>query len=224
MWNKRKIAAVIDHTLLKPVATQRDIERLCNEALECGFFSVCLNPCYVPWAAKLLEGSGIRVCTVVGFPLGATTIRNKVLEASEAIDNGAAEIDMVINLSLFKSGAEDYIRRELKEIIQTAKTKNKDTVVKVIIETCLLEEQEKLILTRLALEEGADFIKTSTGFNGPGATVEDVRLIRQVVGDKAGVKASGGIRTYSDAVKMLEAGANRLGTSSGLSIYQEAPE
>lgn len=224
MWNKRKIASVIDHTLLKPVATQRDIERLCNEALECGFFSVCVNPCYVSWAVKLLEGSGIRVCTVVGFPLGATTIRNKVLEASEAVSNGAAEIDMVINLSLFKSGAEDYIKRELKEIIQTAKAKNKDTVVKVIIETCLLEEQEKVILTRLALEEGADFIKTSTGFNGPGATVEDIRLIRRVVGDKAGVKASGGIRTYSDAVKMLEAGANRLGTSSGLIIYQEAPE
>ncbi len=224
MWNKRKIASVIDHTLLKPVATQRDIERLCTEALECGFFSVCLNPCYVSWAAKYLEGSRIKICTVVGFPLGATTIRNKVLEASEAIDNGAAEVDVVVNLGMFKSGAEDYIRRELKEIIHTAKAKNKDTVIKVIIETSLLEEQEKLILARLALEEGADFVKTSTGFNGPGATVEDVRLIRRVVGDKAGVKASGGIRTYSDAVKMLEAGANRLGTSSGLSIYQEAPE
>ncbi|MCG0278269.1 MAG: deoxyribose-phosphate aldolase [Thermanaeromonas sp.] len=224
MWNKRKIASVIEHTLLKPVATQRDIERLCTEALECGFFSVCVNPCYVSWAARFLEGSGIKVCTVIGFPLGATTIRNKVFEASEAVSNGAAEIDVVINLGMFRSGAEEYIRRELKEIIQTAKAKKEDTVVKVIIETSLLEEQEKVILTRLAVEEGADFIKTSTGFNGPGATVEDVRLIRQVVGDKAGVKASGGIRTYSDAVKMLEAGANRLGTSSGLSIYQEAPE
>lgn len=224
MWNKRKIASVIDHTLLKPMATPRDIERLCSEALECGFFSVCVNPCYVSWAVKFLEGSGVKVCTVIGFPLGATTIRNKVFEASEAVSNGAMELDVVVNLGMFKSGAEDYIRRELKEIIQTAKAQNKDTVVKVIIETSLLEEQEKVILTRLALEEGADFIKTSTGFNGPGATVEDVRLIRQAVGDKAGVKASGGIRTYSDAVKMLEAGANRLGTSSGLSIYQEAPE
>jgi len=223
MWNKRKIASVIDYTLLKPVATPRDIERLCTEALECGFFSVCVNPCYVSWAARFLEGSGIKVCTVIGFPLGATTIRNKVFEASEAVSNGAMELDVVVNLGMFKSGAEDYIRRELKEIVQAAKTERENTVVKVIIETCLLEEKEKIRLSRLAVEEGADFIKTSTGFNGPGATVEDIRLIRQVVRDKAGVKASGGIRTYSDAVKMLEAGANRLGTSSGLRIYQEAP-
>ncbi len=218
VWNKETLAAVIDHTLLKPQAEPEDIERLCEEAINYHFASVCINPCYVSMASKILSGTGVKTCTVIGFPLGANETSIKVKEAQKAIEQGASEIDMVINVGMLKSKKLTYVGNEIKEIVDIATKGN--AIVKVIIETCLLEKEEKITACKLAVENGAVFVKTSTGFNGPGAQVSDVALMRETVGYKIGVKASGGIRDYQTAVAMLEAGASRIGTSAGVAIIE----
>ena len=204
----------IDHTLLKPEATLDDIFMLCNEAKEHHFMSVCINPCYVPFAKAYLEGSDVKVCTVIGFPLGTNLTRTKVDETLQAISNGADEVDMVINVGMLKAHQDEYVKEEIALIRQASL----GHILKVIIETCLLTDEEKVRACLLAKEAGADFVKTSTGFSKGGATVEDVKLMRKTVGLEMGVKASGGIRTHEDLMKMIEAGANRIGTSNATKI------
>lgn len=216
---KRSLAAVIDHTLLKPEATSADVRKLCEEALSYGFASVCINPCWVAVAREQTAGSEVKVCTVVGFPLGASETRTKVHETAFARERGATEIDMVINIGALRSGEYRLLETEIREIAQVARAH--EGLLKVILETCLLTEQEKTTACRIAVNEGADFVKTSTGFSKSGATVDDVRLMRQVVGPDIGVKASGGIRTLSIMRDMLAAGATRIGASSSVSIIQE---
>jgi deoxyribose-phosphate aldolase len=216
---KRSLAAVIDHTLLRPEATSADVQKLCEEALSHGFASVCINPSWVPVAREWTMGSEVKVCTVVGFPLGANETRTKVHETVFARERGAAEIDMVINIGALRSGEYRFVETEIREIAQVARTH--DGLLKVIIETCLLSEQEKTTACRLAVNGGADFVKTSTGFSKGGATVDDVRLMRQLVGSSVGVKASGGIRTLSGVRDMLAAGATRIGASASVAIMQE---
>lgn len=213
----KDIARMIDHTLLKPEATAAQIEKLCNEAKEYGFASVCVNPWHVPLASKLLEGSPVKVCTVIGFPLGANTSTIKAIEAREAVGNGASEVDMVINIGALKAGDLSTVKKDIEAVVGAVE---EGVIVKVIIETCLLTNEEKEQACRLAKEAGADFVKTSTGFSTGGATVEDVALMRRVVGESMGVKASGGVRDYETAVKMIEAGATRIGTSSGVTIVK----
>ncbi len=209
-----EIARFIDHTLLKPEALTRDIVRLCREAQEHEFYAVCVNPSHVKAAAGELRFSGVKICAVVGFPLGATTTATKVFESEEAVDNGADELDMVIHVGALKEGNINYVAADIAAVVGAARGK----IVKVIIETGLLTEQEKVLACRLAEEAGAGFVKTSTGF-GPGeATVSDVRLIRETIGSGMGVKASGGIRTARAAQEMIRAGASRIGTSSGVEI------
>jgi len=220
MVTKEQLAKLIDHTLLKPNATKDEIKRLCEEAMKHSFWSVCVNPTYVSLATDILGGTEVKVCSVVGFPLGANTPEMKALEAEKATKDGASEIDMVINIGALKSRDYEIVKRDIREVVEHAKAR-KDIVVKVIIETGLLTEEEKVIASRLVKESGADFVKTSTGFNAPGANVHDVKLIRETVGPDFGLKASGGIRTYRDAVKLIEAGANRIGTSSGIAIVGE---
>jgi deoxyribose-phosphate aldolase len=220
MVTKEQLAKLIDHTLLKPNATKDEIKRLCEEAMKHSFWSVCVNPTYVSLATDILGGTEVKVCSVVGFPLGANTPEIKALEAEKATKDGASEIDMVINIGALKSRDYEIVKRDIREVVEHAKAR-KDIVVKVIIETGLLTEEEKVIASRLVKESGADFVKTSTGFNAPGANVHDVKLIRETVGPDFGLKASGGIRTYRDAVKLIEAGANRIGTSSGIAIVGE---
>lgn len=211
-----KLNKLIDHTLLKPEATKAQIEKLCGEAKEYDFKSVCVNPYYVKYAKELLKGSDVLVCTVIGFPLGQNTTEIKVAETKDAIKNGADEIDMVINIGALKSKDEDYVLNEIKEIRNACKGKT----LKVIIETCLLTDEEKITACKLSKEAGADFVKTSTGFSTHGATVEDVKLMRETVGEDMGVKASGGIRDRETALKMVEAGATRLGVSAGVEIVK----
>jgi len=214
----KSIAAYIDHTLLKPDATLEEIENLVNEAKRYRFASVCVNPTWVSYCANLLAGTDVKVCTVIGFPLGATTPEVKRLETVNAIENGAQEVDMVINIGALKSGKYDLVKSDIEGVVEAAKGK---ALVKVIIETSLLTDKEKIQACKLAKEAGADFVKTSTGFSSGGATVEDVELMRSTVGPDMGVKASGGVRTYEDAKKMLAAGATRIGTSSGVKIVEE---
>lgn len=209
------IASMIDHTALKPDTTKDQIEKLCNEALEYGFASVCVNPCYVSLCSQLLKDSKIKVCTVIGFPLGATTTAVKAAEAAEAIQNGAREVDMVINVGAVKAGDFDYVKKDIEAVVQAAKGK---ALVKVILETCLLTDEEKKISCKLCKEAGADFVKTSTGFSTGGATVEDIRLMREIVKPLLGVKASGGIRDYETAKAMVDAGASRIGASASVAI------
>lgn len=211
-----KLNKLIDHTLLKPEATKAQIEKLCSEAKEYDFKSVCVNPYYVKYAKELLKGSDVLVCTVIGFPLGQNTTAIKVAETKDAIKNGADEIDMVINIGALKSKDEDYVLNEIKEIRNACK----GNTLKVIIETCLLTDEEKITACKLSKEAGADFVKTSTGFSTHGATVEDVKLMRKTVGEDMGVKASGGIRDRETALKMVEAGATRLGVSAGVAIVK----
>jgi len=211
------MARYIDHTLLKPEATRSEVVRLCREAIENGFYSVCINPSYVQTAALELQGSDVRVCAVVGFPLGATTTAVKAFEASEAVKNGAAEIDMVIHIGALKSGEEKYVFDDIAAVVGAAE----GTIVKVIIETGLLTNEEKILACRLAKEAGAHFVKTSTGFGPGGATIGDIQLMRETVGQQVGIKASGGVRTAEAARQMIEAGASRIGTSSGLVIIRE---
>lgn len=211
-----KLNKLIDHTLLKPEATKTQIEKLCSEAKEYDFKSVCVNPHYVKYAKELLKESDVLVCTVIGFPLGQNTTAIKVAETKDAIQNGADEIDMVINIGALKSKDEDYVLNEIKEIRNACK----DKTLKVIFETCLLTDEEKITACKLSKEAGADFVKTSTGFSTHGATVEDVKLMRETVGEDMGVKASGGIRDRETALKMVEAGATRLGVSAGVEIVK----
>ena len=205
---------LIDHTLLKQDATPEQIVKLCEEAKQFDFMSVCVNPAYVPLAAECLKGSSVKVCTVIGFPLGMNLTRTKVDEAKLCIAEGASEIDMVINVGMLKGGHDDYVREEIKLLKEVAGK----LVLKVIIETCLLTDEEKVRACRLSKEAGADFVKTSTGFSTGGATAHDVKLMRETVGPEMGVKASGGVRTHEDLLAMVEAGANRIGTSNGTKI------
>jgi deoxyribose-phosphate aldolase len=212
--NARQIASMIDHTLLKPEATKEQIHKLCEEAKEHGFASVCVNPFWVREAAKLLAGTGVKVCTVVGFPLGATTKETKAFETKDAIAGGAEEIDMVLNIGALKSGDYETVRDDIRAVVEAAG----GAVVKVILETGLLTEEEIVKASELSKEAGAHFVKTSTGFGKGGATVEAVRLMRQTVGESMGVKASGGVRDLETALKMVEAGANRIGASASVAI------
>jgi deoxyribose-phosphate aldolase len=210
----QNIAQMIDHTLLKPEATEEQIVRLCEEAKTYGFASVCVNPYWVKKAAELLKDSPVKVCTVIGFPLGATTKETKVFETRQAVENGADEVDMVMNIGAFKSGLDDVVREEIRAVVEAAQGK----LVKVILETGLLSEEEIKRASLISKEAGAHFVKTSTGFGAGGATVEAVRIMRQTVGKDMGVKASGGIRDAKTAQAMIEAGANRIGASSSIAI------
>ena len=205
---------LIDHTLLKQDASPEQIVKLCEEAKEFDFMSVCVNPAYVPLASECLKGSSVKVCTVIGFPLGMNLTKTKVDEAALAIREGAEEIDMVINVGMLKAGHDDYVKEEIRLLKEVAGK----LVLKVIIETCLLTDEEKVRVCLLAKEAGADFVKTSTGFSTGGATPHDVKLMRETVGPEIGVKASGGVRTHEDLLAMVEAGANRIGTSNGTKI------
>ena len=204
----------IDHTLLKPESTQAQIDQLVAEAIEQQFASVCVNPTWVSYAAKLLKGTGVNVCTVIGFPLGANTSSVKAFETKDAIINGADEIDMVINIGQLKSGQYDAVEADIRAVVEASGNK----LVKVIIETCLLTDEEKVKACQLAVAAGADYVKTSTGFSTAGANVTDVKLMRETVGPNIGVKAAGGARSYADAEAFVEAGATRIGTSAGLAI------
>lgn len=212
------IAKLIDHTALKPQTTQADVRRLCAEAAEYGFASVCVNPCRVALCAELLQGTGVKVCTVIGFPLGAATPAVKAFEADQAIRQGASEVDMVLNVGALKDGDYDLVRADIAAVTEAAKGK---ALVKVILETCLLTDEEKRIACRLAKEAGAEFVKTSTGFSTGGATAEDIALMRGEVGAEMGVKASGGIRDYAAARAMVQAGASRIGASAGVQIVEQ---
>ena len=212
---KKELAKYIDHTNLKPEATQSDIAALCVEAVEYGFASVCVNPCHVACAARLLEGTDVAVCCVIGFPLGACTTAVKAYEALDAVHKGAAEIDMVINIGWAREGRWSELQAEIAAVVAAIRGRAK---LKVIIETCLLTDGQKVAACRAAVRAGADFVKTSTGFSKAGATVEDVALMRETVGPDVGVKAAGGIRTYQDAVAMIKAGATRIGASAGVTI------
>jgi len=210
------LTPLIDHTLLKASASETEVDQLCEEALAHEFASVCVNPFWVPHCARRLEGSVVRVCTVVGFPLGANTTRIKAEEAREAVANGAQEVDMVLSLGLAKAGDWDRVRREFRTLREAVP----GAILKVILETCLLTDAEKIQACRIAVEERLDSVKTSRGFSTGGSTETDIRLMRETVGARSGVKASGAVRTYADAVKMALAGATRLGLSSSLAVAQ----
>lgn len=213
-------ASLIDHTLLKPEASESDIRKLCNEAAEFGFASVCVNPTWVKTAAEFLRGSGVPVCTVIGFPLGATLPDVKAFEARRAIFNGAREVDMVINVGALKSGDDCAVENDIHAVVEAAH--ENQVLCKVIIETALLTDEEKVRACLAAKNAGADFVKTSTGFSKGGATVHDIALMRHTVGSALGVKASGGVKGIEDARAMFEAGATRIGASVGVKIAQEA--
>ena len=210
------LAKVIDHTLLKPTATRADIEKLCQEAKEHGFFSVCINPCWVSAVRDLLKGSGVKTCTVIGFPLGANTTEAKVFEAKNALENGADELDMVINIGALKGKDYQTVSQDIRQI----RALGNDFVLKVIIETSELTDEEKVKACQLAAEAGADFVKTSTGFSSGGATAHDVALMKKSIPANMQVKASGGVRTRENAQAMLAAGATRLGASSSIKIIE----
>jgi deoxyribose-phosphate aldolase len=214
------LAGLIDHTLLRADATGVDVERLCREARDVRFAAVCVNPVWVALAARSLRGSAVRVCTVVSFPLGGGTTAAKVFEAREALARGASEVDMVINLGALKAGALDDVRSDVAAVVDACRRGG--AIVKAIIETALLTDEEKATASRLAMEAGAAFVKTSTGFAARGATAADVALIRQAAGPAIGIKAAGGIRDLAAVRAMLEAGATRIGTSAGVQIVREA--
>ncbi|MCR5794149.1 MAG: deoxyribose-phosphate aldolase [Solobacterium sp.] len=207
----------IDHTLLKPNAQKDQVTKLCEEAKQYDFASVCVNPCWIPLAKELLQGTDVKVCVVIGFPLGAMTTEAKVFEAKDAVEKGAQEVDMVINVGMLKDGCDAYVTEEIRKIKEAVG----DKVLKVIIETCLLTDEEKVRACLDAKAAGADFVKTSTGFSTGGATVHDVRLMKETVGDALKVKASGGVRTKETMKEMVEAGAERIGTSSGIALVSE---
>lgn len=210
-----KIEQYIDHTLLKPEACEESIIKVCDEAKEYGFASVCVNAYYTSLVAKELKGTEVKTCVVVGFPLGATTKEVKAFEANQAIENGAQEIDMVINIGAVKSNKYDVVREDIKAVVEAASGR---ALVKVILETCLLTDEEKVKVCEIAKEVGANFVKTSTGFSTGGATVHDIKLMRETVGKDMGVKASGAVRTTQDAEAVIEAGASRIGASSSIAI------
>lgn len=216
-WTQASLAKTIDHTLLKAVGTEAQVRELCAEARKFGFASVCVNPVWVPLCARELAGSEVLVCTVIGFPLGANRSETKAAETRQAVAEGADEVDMVIHLGAAKAGDWKAVEEDIRAVVKAAGTAR----VKVIIETCYLTDDEKVKACEASLRAGAHFVKTSTGFGTGGATVEDVRLMKRTVGDRLQVKASGGIRTCEDALKMLEAGADRIGASSGVAILGE---
>lgn len=211
-----KLNKYIDHTILKPETTKEQVVQILAEAKEYDFASVCVNPTWVAYAAQELKDSDVKVCTVIGFPLGANTPAVKAFETKDAIENGADEIDMVINIGALKSKNDELVLEDIQAVVAASG----DKLVKVIIETCLLTEEEKVKACQLSKEAGADFVKTSTGFSTGGATVEDVALMRKTVGPDMGVKASGGARSYEDAIAFIEAGATRIGASSGVAIMK----
>lgn len=211
------LATYIDHTLLKPEATEEEIAVIVQEAIESRFASVCVNPYWIPFCAKGLKDTNVKVCTVIGFPLGATSTETKAFEADLAIQNGATEVDMVINIGALKSGQHDEVLKDIAEVVKVAKGK---ALTKVIIETSLLTTEEKVKACQLAKQARADYVKTSTGFSGGGATIEDVRLMRETVGTEMGVKASGGVRDLETMEAMISAGATRIGASAGVNIIQ----
>lgn len=210
---------MIDHTILKPEATEAAVQKIIDEAKEYNFFSVCINPCWVAFASEQLADTDVVVCTVIGFPLGANTPEVKAYEAADAIKNGANEVDMVINIGALKSQQYDHVRQDIQGVVDAAKGK---ALVKVIIETALLTDEEKVKACELAKEAGADFVKTSTGFSTGGAKVADIRLMRETVGPDMGVKASGGVHNAEEALAMIEAGATRIGASTGVAIVSGA--
>ena len=212
------LSAMIDHTALKPDTTKEQIIKLAEEAKVYGFASVCVNPIWVKTSSELLQDTPqVKVCTVIGFPLGATTTETKVFEAQKAVEQGATEVDMVINVGALKDGQDSLVDGDIRAVVEAVKDK---AIVKVIIETCLLTDDEKVRACTLSVGAGAHFVKTSTGFSNGGATVEDIALMRKIVGPQIGVKASGGVRSREDALKMIEAGATRIGTSSGVAIIK----
>lgn len=214
------IASYIDNTLLKQDATPDQIRRICAESVEFGCASVCCNPSYVPLVSECLAGSSVKVCTVIGFPLGMNDSKVKAFEATLAAEQGADELDMVINVGRLKAGETEYVKNDIKAVVDASCGK----LVKVIIECCLLTDEEKVIACKLAKEAGADFVKTSTGFSTGGATAADVALMRKTVGPDMGVKAAGGVRDYVSAAAMIEAGATRIGASSGKKIVESCPK
>ena len=216
--DKKTLGKMMDHTILKATATNEQVEKICKEALEIDAASVCINPCQIPLVKKLLAGSTVKVCTVIGFPLGANTSETKAFETRDAILKGAEEVDIVINVGALLGGDTETVYKDIKAVVDAAN----GTLVKVIIETCYLDDEQKKTACELALKAGADFVKTSTGFGTGGANAHDVALMRSVVGDKMQVKASGGIRTFEDAMAVVEAGADRLGVSASLAILEGA--
>lgn len=211
-----QLAKMIDHTPLRADATRNELTKLTEEAKQYQFASVCVNPGWVSYAAEQLQGTGVDICTVIGFPLGASTSETKAFETKDAIAKGATEVDMVINISALKDGKDDVVEQDIRAVVEAAA----GTLVKVIIETCLLTDDEKVRACQAAVRAGADFVKTSTGFSTGGATPEDIALMRRTVGPDVGVKASGGVRSLEDMQKMIEAGATRIGASSGVKIMQ----
>jgi len=226
MYSKQQFAKMIDNTLLRPDSTKDDVLILCEESAKRHFASVCIFPCWVGTASRALAGSDVKVCTVIGFPFGATTRLSKVYEIKNAIANGAKEIDAVMNISKFKSGDHEAVAQDIREMVEATRTAagigedSRRVLLKIIIETCYLNEAEKEIASRIVRDAGADFVKTSTGTGPSGATAEDIRHIRRSIGPSTiGIKASGGIKTIQTALMMLDAGANRIGTSSGVALY-----
>jgi len=216
-WTIKQVAKAIDHTLLYAYASEDDIRKLCGEAVEYGFASVCVNPIYVPLAYNLLKNTDIRVCTTIGFPLGSTFKEVKVEEARLAVKEGATEVDMVINIPMLKSGKYDYVEEEIRAVRRAVD----NNILKVIIECCYLTDEEKVIAARIAEKAGADYVKTSTGFGSSGAKIEDVKLLKKVLSPHIKIKAAGGIKTGEQAISFLEAGADRIGTSSGVRIIED---
>jgi deoxyribose-phosphate aldolase len=220
MISKEQLAKLIDHSLLNPSVTDDDVKKACQEALQYGFAAVVVNPSHVPIVARELKGSPVKACSVVSFPFGLSTTAAKVHEARIALEEGAEEIDMVMNFSALKSGHSDLVLNDIKEVVQEARRVYGKVIVKVILENCYLTENEKRRACQLTMRAGADYVKTSTGFGKSGATIEDVRLMRKVVGPKFGVKAAGGIRTVEQALQMIDGGANRIGASASASIVE----
>ena len=216
-YNRQNVASIIDHTLLKAEATDKNILQCCKEAKKYGFASVCIHPCHVKLAAEVLKGSKVKVATVVGFPLGANLTSVKAFEALQAVEDGADELDMVLNIGALKQGNIDYVEKDVRAVVEAAK----GAIVKVIIETCYLTNEEKVLACKLCKNTGAHFVKTSTGLALAGALVEDVALMRRTIGMEMGVKAAGGIRTLESLEAMVEAGANRIGTSAGVKILDQ---
>lgn len=213
------ITKYIDHTLLKPDAREEEIIKICSEAKEYGFLGVCVNPYYIKLASKELKNSGVKICAVIGFPLGSNTKEVKAFETKNSIENGAEEVDMVLNIGALKDKKYDVVKEDIRAVVEASKGKAK---VKVIIECCLLNDEEKKMACQLSIEAGADFIKTSTGFNKGGAQVEDIKLMKSVIGNKGEVKASGGIRDFKKVLAMINAGAKRIGTSGSVQIVEES--
>lgn len=216
--DKNQLARMIDHTILKAEATKEAVTKICEEALEYKFASVCINPTNIELVAQLLKGSEVKVCTVIGFPLGANTKDVKAFETKDAIAKGAHEVDMVVNIGKLKDKDYDYVKEDIKAVVDAAKGK---ALTKVIIEACLLTDEEKVIVCKLAKEAGADFVKTSTGFSTGGATPSDIKLMRETVGPELGVKASGAVRSLEDAMAVIENGATRIGASASIAICED---